>query len=296
MKFKISYLIIIIFILAVNICSQTIDDLSKTVVFLLKETQAFEMKSGQKFEVWYKDPSTNKFEPKITKQSGTGFILKNNGKDYLVTAKHVASFLQDTSKIIVNVQSNQSIKITFDFINNLKGARWFYHPIADIAIHPIAYPIKKVMHIAINAKDILKEEKSVQLLSDVYILGFPLGLGIHESISPISKKAQVASNITTLEHPNFNPELKYYLLDQALAQGYSGAPIFCVEELPTGLKIAGQNFTQKKIVLMGILSGALSDATGGKFSLVVPIFYLWDILKSEQFIKYESQFLSDINK
>ncbi len=296
MKFKIRFLIIIIFILAVNICSQTIEDLSKTVVFLLKETQAFEMKSGKKVEVWHKDPSTNNFEPKIIKQSGTGFIINHNGKDYLVTAKHVASFLQNTSEIIVNIQSNQSIKITFDFIKKLKGAKWFYHTIADLAIHPIAYPLKKVMHLAINTNDILKEEKSVQLLSDIYILGFPLGLGIHESISPIAKKAQIASNVTTLDHPNINPELKYYLLDQALAQGYSGAPIFCVEELPTGIKLAGQSITHEKIVLIGILSMGLSDATGGKFSLVVPILYLWDILKSEQFIKYESQFLSDINK
>ncbi|MBO1225486.1 MAG: trypsin-like peptidase domain-containing protein [Candidatus Scalindua sediminis] len=284
--------ILIIYIFINNIYGQTIDDLSKTVVFLQNESQAFEMKSGKKIEVWYKDPLTKNLEPKKIKKTGTGFLIKHNGRDYVVTAKHVAKFLDNTSEILLNVLKDNSISISFDILKKspiINGAKWFYHPIADIALHPIAYPMK-VDQLAIRTIDIPKDEIKIKLLSNVYILGFPLGLGVHESISPIAKKTQIASNITTIEHPNISPELKFYLLDQALAQGYSGSPVFCAEELSSGI-FAGKHPIPagEKITLTGILSGGLSDATGGKISLVVPISYVWEILNSNEFLKYEIQ-------
>ena len=182
-------LISIIIPFGCDIYSQTIDILGKTVVFLQRESQAYEMKSGEKVEVWYKNPLTKIFEPKILKQSGTGFIIKHNNRDYIVTATHVAKFMDNTSEIIINVSTDSSINISFDLLGKIrliKNARWFYHPIADIAIHPIAFPTEKLKQLSLNTSDIPKDETNIKLLSDVIILGFPLGLGVHESTSAIN--------------------------------------------------------------------------------------------------------------
>lgn len=286
-------LLVIVISLDGTTYGQSIDELSKTVVFLQKESQAYEMKSGEKVELWYKHPSTNKLEPKIFKKSGTGFIIKHNGRDYIVTAKHVAKFLDNNSEILLNVSKDSSINISFDSIRKsprLKDVKWFFHPLADIALHPLVYPTAKLEQLYISTSDIIKDDKKINLLTDVIILGFPLGLGVHKSISPIATKTQIASNITTIDLPNIDPNLRFYLLDQALAQGYSGSPIFCSEDIPSGVSGGNRPLSDgEKIILIGILSAGLSDATGGKISEVVPISYLWDILNSDEFLKYENQ-------
>lgn len=290
--------ILLLFIVLVMICieanAQNINELGKTVVFLQKQIQAFEMKAGERVEVWYKNPRNNNLEPKILKQSGTGFIINHNGKDYIVTAKHVAKFLDDASEVLLNISQDSSISISFQLIRKssiFKNANWFNHPIADISIHPIAYPTEKLDALHFNTNDISKNDIKIDLLTDVIILGFPLGLGVHESISPIAKKTQIASNITTIDLPEISPSLKFYLLDQALAQGYSGSPVFCLEDIPAGVFVGDRPISAgEKVTLIGILSAGLSDATGGKISVVVPISYLWEILDSPEFLKYESQF------
>lgn len=290
-----SFLVLILFVAPLSqIFAQSLDDLSKTVVFLQKEFQATEMKSGEKVEVWYKYPSSSKYEPKIIKQMGTGFIINHNGKDYLVTAKHVAQFLDNNSEILLNVTKDSSVSIPFGLIRKssfIKNARWFIHPKVDLALHPIIYPSGKIEQLHIGTSDIIKEDKKIDLLTDVIIFGFPLGLGVHKSINPIAKKSQIASNVTTIDLPEVDPNLKFYLLDQALAQGYSGSPIFISEEIPSGVSVGNRPLSAgEKITLIGILSGGLSDATGGKISVVVPISYLWEILNSDEFIQYEKQY------
>ena len=43
----------------------------------------------------------------------------------------------------------------------------------------------------------------------------------------------------------------------------------------------------EKLHFVGIVSGTLSDKTGGKISLVVPASYLREVLESEEFTEYE---------
>lgn len=293
-KGKILLLFIVLVMICIDANAQNINELGKTVVFLQKQFQASEMKAGERVEVWYKNPTNNNLEPKILKQSGTGFIINHNGKDYIVTAKHVAKFLDDASEVLLNISSDSSISISFQLIRKsslFKNANWFNHPIADISIHPIVYPTQKLDALHFNTNDISRNDIKIELLTDVIILGFPLGLGVHESISPIAKKTQIASNITTIDLPEISPSLKFYLLDQALAQGYSGSPVFCLESIPSGVFVGDRPISAgEKVTLIGILSAGLSDATGGKISVVVPISYLWEILDSPVFLKYESQF------
>lgn len=289
LRYSFTVTLLIVLFSTISLC-QTVDEMAKTVVYLSNKTKKMERIDGKIVEIWKKDPINGRLEPIYDNKTGTGFIIKHNNRDYLVTAKHAADFLDSTAVIILNNLNNEKITIKFQLLSRaliIKNAKWFKHPQADIAIHAMAYP-EKVDALAVRTTDISKEDRELKLLSNVYILGFPFGLGLHNNISPIAKQAQIASNITSINNSNLNPNLKFYLLDQAIAQGYSGSPVYYAEETSSGVYIGDRAIAVgEAISIIGIISGSLSDATGGKISLVVPISYLWDIINSDEFIKYE---------
>ncbi len=268
----------------------SIDELGRTVVFLRQRSQAIEMKAGKRVELWYKDPKTKKLEPKLNTQSGTALIVRYHGFDYLVTAKHVAKSLSLKAEIVMNLPDGKKMSITFEWLQKQKaiqGMQWFHHPEADMSVHPLIFP-RKSDQAYITKALFPKQDKDIPLLTSAYILGFPMGLGVQDKLSPLAKETQIASRITSIDNPNVSPELRFLLLDEALAQGYSGAPVFYIEDLPSGVIIAGQRMKGgEKLHFAGIVSATLSDKTGGKITLVVPISYIWDILESDEFRKYE---------
>jgi len=286
-----SLLLIILFQNSVQAVS--VEELSKSVVLLRQQQQVVEMKNGKPFEVWYRDPASNKFEQRLEALSGTGFIILYHGRAYLVTAGHVARALSlPTAEIVMNLAEGKVMSSTFGWLAEQKiiqGARWFHHPKADISVHPLAFIDPKLIDVrSIDETVFPKQKTNIPLLTTAYILGFPKYQGVQENLSPLAKKAEIASKITSVNDPSVPPELKYIFLDQALAQGYSGAPVFYFEEVPSGISFAGKPMmVNGGLRLLGIQSSDLRDDTGGKLSLVVPIQYLWEILESEDFIKYE---------
>ena len=243
--------------------------------------------------IWYKKQAAKEtYEPKLITQFGTGFIIRYEAHDYIVTAKHVAEFLHNDAELLMNLPTGKTISVTFRSMEESKeapGARWFVHPSADIALHPIVSP-QKIDHDHFPSNEIPETDEPVSLLSTVYVVGFPFMLGVQDRLNPIAKKAQVGSTITSLEALNVRRDLRFLLLDQALAQGYSGAPVFYVEDLLVpNIKIGDKPFLKggERIHLIGILAAQISDEKGGKISAVVPISYLWEILHSADFIKYQ---------
>lgn len=261
--------VFILFSCCVAVAEVSIDDLSKSVVYLCQQTK----------------PNTVIVS--------TGFIVKYENNDYLVTAKHVAESLSPTAEIILNLKSGKGISIVFRDIlqnNTIKGAHWFTHPNPniDISIHPIIYLNNNVDIIAVPESVYQKNDNYVKLLNKVCIIGFPLGLGGQDMISPIAKEAKVASRLTTLDVPEIPKSNYYYLLDEALSGGYSGAPVFYIEDIISDSKVDDVYLKGgEKLHLLGIQSGVLSDKTGGKMSLVIPSMYLWDIFSSSDFQKYK---------
>lgn len=291
MKRLFAILFIIVFLQA-SAFAGSIDELSRTVVFLRQMSQVVEMKAGKPVEVWYRDPDTKKLEPKLKTTSGTALIIRHNNFDYIVTAKHVAKALSPKAEIVMNLPDVKAMSVAFEWLSKQKavqGVQWFHHPKADISIHPLFFP-KTTDQLHITDKFFPKKDKHIPLLTPAYVLGFPMGLGVQDKLSPLAKKTQIASRITSVNHPNISPELQFILLDQALAQGYSGAPVFYTEDVMSGIRIAGQRMKAgEKLHFVGIVSGAISDSTGGKISLVIPISYVWDILESDEFRKYEKK-------
>lgn len=274
-----------------SLLAVSIDDLSKTVVFLRQRSQKNVEIEGKLAELWYRYPDTKKYEPLTETKIGSGFVIKYNNRDYLVTAKHVAKFLLPTGEIVMNLPGDKSASITFQWLSNqkiIKGAHWFHHPKADISIHPIVY--NNNFDILSIPEDLYpKQNVEIKLLKSAYIFGFPLGLGVLEKLNPVAKEAKVASKLTTIDNPSIPADLNFIFLDQALSQGYSGAPVFYIEDIMSGVKIDNQQMKGgEKLHFLGLQSSALSDKTGGKISLVVPISYVWEIFESQEFRLYEN--------
>lgn len=284
------YACILIFFFHSSAHAVSIDELSKTVILLRQQSQEIEKKGDKILEVWYRDPDTKDFKPKLNTMSGTALIIRYNNRDYLVTAKHVATALSPTAEIILNLPNGQGGSLTFKGLSQqevIKGAHWFHHPKADISVHPMAYP-GSVDALSIAEDLFPKKDIEIPLLTPAYVVGFPLDLGVQEKLSPIAKGTQIASRATSIDFPDIASDLHFILLDQALAQGYSGAPVFYTEDIPSGVMIGNQpRKGGEKLHFIGILSGSISDKTGGKISLVVPISHVWDILESHEFRMYE---------
>ncbi len=267
----------------------SIDDLNKTVIFLRQQSQKMIPIAGKPAGLYYRYPDSKEYKPIIETTLGTGFLIKYNGKDYLVTAKHVAKSLLPTGEIIINLPNGKTTIITFQQLseaNIIKGAHWFHHPKTDISIHPMGYP--GVVDAAALPEDLFpKKDADIKLLTPAYVVGFPLGLGVLDKLSPVAKEAKIASKLTSIANPDIPIDLHFYLLDQALSQGYSGAPVFFVEDIMSGVRIGNQQMKGGEILhLLGVQSNALSDQTGGKISVVVPISYIWDIFESPDFRAY----------
>ncbi len=243
-------------------------------------TENFE---GKTYGIWRKDIGTGDLSPRLQSSGGTGFLVSHNNKIYLVTAAHVAKLITKQAEIYWNAGSGEMIHFSFEFIQEqLPGAKWFFHPSTDLAIHPFGFT-EKSKHKSIPEDLFITRDDHLSIGTEIYIFGFPLQLGVTDNLSPLSKKTETASSFTSISNMYLSPDLLFILLDQGLAQGYSGAPVFTSPDI----QLKGDTMSKPKVKLIGVQSSTMSDQTGGKISLVIPIFYLEDIFKSEEFKNYE---------
>ncbi len=265
----------------------TIDELGKTTVYLCEQMKCYEMKGGKKYEIWLKDIRSQQLQPKFATKSGTGFLIAHHKQIYLVTAAHVARNMSNKAEILWNTASGEIRHFTFEELQKgLLYSRWFFHPSADIRVHPFGFT-EKAEHVLVPDELFADKDEVIPLGTKVCILGFPLNLGVKDILSPISKKAEIASWITTIDNPKLQPNLKFILLDEDLAVGYSGAPVFISPEPQMRNNTFMVGGIQSKLI--GIQSATISDQTGGKISLVVPISYLNELFTSSDFKKYEKK-------
>jgi len=240
-------------------------------------------------EVWYKRAGQGgAYEPKLDVNFGTGFIIRYGNRDYLVTAKHVADFLRGDGELVMNIPQGTTTSVSFGDMKKsraFQGITWFSHPSADVAVCPILFE-QKVDHSHFPSEAIPRIDEPMPLLSTVYVLGFPQGLGVGNRLTPIAKKAQIASAVTSLEALDIKYRgIKFVLLDQALAQGYSGAPVFFIEEVMAS-NVTPPIKVGERVHLAGIASLQIGDQSGGKIAAIVPISYLWEILESRDFAQH----------
>jgi len=275
-----------------------IDISAKLVLYLEFEQPTSEVAliEGVKVEceLYYRVPNRNEYRPKITRVVGTGFLLESQVLHYVVTAKHLAKSSR-SGRYWISPVDGEIASGTFEEVQaKLPGARWFFHEYADIAVHPVLLPRGgkfKVMN-----KNTLSAEPP-ELLTQVCIPGFPHTLGKDNvKLGPLVTRSEVASWPAIL--PN-NPLTKVIFLNDRLAQGYSGAPVYSFRPPPSY-----GPFTKYTMEIVGIQSGVYVFAGPGtgtlvtkdELSYIIPTSYLIDLLDSKDVQDFEKDLLTRIQQ
>ena len=93
--------------------------------------------NGTRYEVWWKNPNTNIFIPKLTKISGSGLIVTNSSNVcFLITARHVAVNMTEECEIIMRGDQKEPLHIKPSSITGQPAVRWFHHKDVDISSTP----------------------------------------------------------------------------------------------------------------------------------------------------------------
>ena len=223
---------------------------------------------------------------------GTGFLLNAIGKRrgdgsefeilFLVTANHVFATLNENTKVTFGMENDHIKTVNLVELESTTHPKWFTHDIADVSVLCVEetsgyYDLLKSRSITSDLLNGKMEAPSRDY--PLTIVGFPLGLGFSTSpdskISPISKESKPSSGLITLPRFDNNIRSNFFILDSPSVGGFSGSPVFIISGIYTkGYAMVSFN----KTTCYGLVHGTISDNTGGKFAVVVPSKYIFDIL------------------
>lgn len=249
----------------------TLEDLSSVVAFLETDRVQKTVIEGIEYEVYLKPVHGGETIPKTITLKGTGFFVMYKKRLFLVTAEHVAS--KTTAETAVTLRTGEDRPITFDIMQIYgKDAElnWIKHDMADVAVLALSPKAGVKAHLSkhfLPAEVIQKELGAPERDKSVTILGFPLGLGVSERFSPITKESKPASGLITLRRSDTGKKAPFFLLDSPSIGGFSGAPVF---QMPGTYLKGNALVVSKKIICVGIVHGTISDQTGGKMAAIQP--------------------------
>lgn len=269
-----------------------IDVAAKTVLYLEFEQQVSEITeiNGTKVEcdLYLKVPGREVYSPKKIRIAGTGFLIKSDEIPYVVTAKHIVKNDKSFGHYWISPIEGDILSGTFDDVRTkLNGAKWFFHKDADIAIHPITF-IRRGYEYRLIPKDMFSNNP-LELLTLVCVVGFPHMLGKDNiRLGPLVTTCDITSWPAILPS---NPNTKVIFLSKRLAMGYSGAPVYSIQDPPSRGIFRGAH-TMK---LIGIQSGTFlfpvqaqgTVVTQDEFSYIVPTSYLIELLNSNEVQEFE---------
>lgn len=152
---------------------------------------------------------------------GSGFIVVYDDIEFMVTNKHVAINNGLFVRFNLKSSSQTSIRCSIDSMIINSNLSWRESKTADIAVMPIAQcpEIKSLgdnLDVVSFGVSSFKDWDYVDEGNDVYVLGFPLGIGTEEHYSPVVRQGIVAlKNIRGR-----------FLIDSNIFPGNSGGPVF----------------------------------------------------------------------
>lgn len=180
---------------------------------------------------------------------GTGFNVRFQGTVFVVTAKHVVRDAVDV-KVSANKTDGSVDSFGLSATSHITS-QWLLHPSADLAAHP--YDPERLPGIVgkVVVADGLPTTRP-HLLDEVVAIGFPYAAGSNnrnQHLSPVAQKAIVVS------WPGFHSGQagRYFLVEPALYPGFSGGPIFSMDEPPGAALIR-----ERSSVLIGVHVGNLT--------------------------------------
>lgn len=237
-------------------------DVVPSVVYLHSDSVRTGKVANRVVEMWYRERDPKAVpQPQIDTIVGTGFLVAKDGRHFLVTAKHVVDdFGKQEQRAMFLGQVGKPVDKRLD---EVAVSLWTRHPTEDVAaveINVASAPGAAV--VAISLSDLRRiDYEGVMGGPTVLVLGFPLGLGVSPiAFSPIGRWTRIASEDFLHE------ERTYFILEDPSVAGFSGAPVYDFGKVPLGGGAVGYG----RFACNGMISGTLSDSTGGKFAAVVP--------------------------
>ena len=112
-----------------------LDDLYSSVVYLEGREIMKTQKDDIEYEVWLKHPQRTLLEPQWIKNIGTGFLIERNRSLYLVTAAHVAKWMDFWAQATVRTTPDRLLTLSLvELSGGSSGILWTYHEEADVAV------------------------------------------------------------------------------------------------------------------------------------------------------------------
>lgn len=212
--------------------------------------------------------------------TGTGSFISNGdgSRAWLLTAAHVSINCNSATKIYFSDTKNIGSTQSMDLVSLNSLINWVNHPIADMSILEI--DIERNADLLENRSFLIDEshkDKNFSREVELNVIGFPRGLGAQESLlkfSPLTYRTYFSSDIVSFNRFDTNTPSDFILLENPSVQGYSGGPVIDLGTYTRGPLVINGNGAR----VYGIIHGTLSDSTGGKITVVTPIYYLFDII------------------
>lgn len=202
---------------------------------------------------------------------GTGVLLADDAqRGYLVTAAHVARDLGATTTLSTRGDKDAAISALLSTLVVASQPNWKISPDADLAVlrlDPSTEFVRERLKF-LPASIVLSEKTSPSRDLTLTVFGFPLGLGAVAHFSPISRETKLASGLIDLPK-HLKVDGPVLLTQDPSVGGFSGAPLFDTG-LPVSSPEARLDIRKATVTLIGIVSGTISDETGGKLGVIVP--------------------------
>ena len=215
---------------------------------------------------------------------GTGFLIQLPGALYLVTAGHLARQLGPSATVTFAGTGGLAESQTLRGLSEV-GASWSHHPNADVAVIELrgSAAAAALAQRALQLPHLGRALEAPSRDRPLTTIGFPLGLGglalgPDHRVSPISRDSRAASGLLTLLRADTKQPAIFFILDMPTIGGFSGAPVFM---LPSAFSSGGGLlFSDQSGYCVGLVHGTLSDDTGGKLAMIVPVAYIVEALET----------------
>jgi len=215
---------------------------------------------------------------------GTGFFYKcaEHGQEHvpvIITNKHVIAGAIKGRFLLTMKDSDGKPKLgsTVPVVLDDFESRWYLHPDKhiDLCAMPLApltreaESMHKPVYYVILDKSLIPSQEDLNdfdLLEDIVMVGYPIGLWDQVNNLPLFRKGSTAS------HPaiNWNGK-KEFVIDAACFPGSSGSPVFILNKGGYVEKSGSWNIGASRLYLLGVLwGGPQFDAKGNIIEKPVP--------------------------
>lgn len=198
------------------------------------------------------------------------FVVSAGARLFLVTAGHACAETSGESRLRYRDARGGSQWVTLRSLVPKSSNPWRRDPTSDFAIAEIHSREGNEVYLShLDGLSIPLESLSSDTprrTTPIVTIGFPLGMGIQDEVSPLAVVGHIASRETLAESRWGNEPVVF--CTPPLAQGTSGGPAFLASE------------ANESLTVIGMYIGVIRDSTGAKLSKMVPAHLIRKSIKS----------------